>query len=99
MSKQLSVKTMVCSEYQRLLDECQNALEIWDEHRVQICRSRLIINEAGDELVRLQVKFTRAYAVLQNHVHNCLRCQLLSRIGECNSENSSDGLSDNNLYA
>jgi hypothetical protein len=85
VSKQLSVETMVCSEYQRLLEECQSALEIWNEHRGEICRSRLVGKEAGDELLRLQAKFARAYTVLQNHAQNCLRCQLVSRIAGCGS--------------
>ena len=42
MRKQVSVETMVCSEYQRLLEESQGTLEIWHEHRAEICRSRLI---------------------------------------------------------
>jgi len=98
MSKQLSVKAMVCAEYQRLLEECQSALEIWNEHRAEICRSRLTGKEAGDELLRLQAKYARAYTVLRHHVHNCLRCQLVSRIQACDPERNSDALSDGTLY-
>jgi hypothetical protein len=98
MSEQLCVETMVCSEYQRLLEEGQSALEIWNEHRAEICRSRLFGKEAGDELLRLQAKFARACTLLRRHVHNCLRCQLVSRIERCDSENSSDVLSDSELY-
>jgi hypothetical protein len=98
MSKQLSINVTVCAGYQRLLEECQSALEVWNEHRAEVGQSRLIAKEAGDELVRLQAKYARAYTVLQNHARNCPRCQLVSRIEECNSENSSDALSDNTLY-
>jgi hypothetical protein len=98
MSKQLSINVTVCAGYQRLLEECQRALEIWNEQRAKVCQSRLIGKEAGDELVRLQAKYARAYTVLQNHAHNCPRCQLVSRIEECHSENSSDALSDSTLY-
>jgi hypothetical protein len=98
MSEQLSVETMVCSEYQRLLEEGQSALENWNEHRTEICRSRLFGKKAGDELLRLQAKFARALTVLRNHVHNCLRCQLVSRNEGWDSENSSDVLSDSELY-
>jgi hypothetical protein len=98
MSEQLSVETMVCSEYQRLLEESQSSLEIWREHRAEICRARLIGKEAGDELLRLQAKYARDYTLLQNHEHNCLRCQLMSRIATCVSGNSSDTLSDTTLY-
>jgi hypothetical protein len=99
MSKELSVKTTVCSEHQRLLEECQSALEIWNEHRAENCRSRLNGKEAGDKLLRLQAKYARAYTVLQNHAHNCLRCQLVLRIEGRDSESNSDALSESKLYA
>jgi hypothetical protein len=94
MSKQLSVDTTVCSEYQRLLEESQSALEIWNEHRAEFCQFRFIGREAGAELLRLQTKYARAYTVLQNHERNCSLCQLESRMEGRDSENSSDTLSD-----
>lgn len=94
MSKQLSVNTSICREYQRLLEESQRALEIWNEHRAEVCQSRLNGKEAGDELLRLQAKYARAYTVLQNHERNCSLCQLVSRIEGHDSENSSDTLAD-----
>src|SRR5712692_1165655 len=97
MSKQLSVNTSVCSEYQRLLEESQSALEIWNEHRAEFCQFRFIGREAGDELLRLQAKYARAYTVLQNHERNCSLCQLVSRIEGRDSENSSDTFSDYEL--
>jgi hypothetical protein len=97
MSKLLAVQTTVCDEYQRLLEESQSALALWDEHRAEVCQSRLIGKEAGDELLRLQANFARAYTVLQNHVHNCLRCHLLSRVEGRDPKNSLDALSSNEL--
>jgi hypothetical protein len=97
MSAQLSVKTMVCGEYQRLLEECQSALEIWNERRAEICRSRLIEKKADDELLRFQAKYTRAYTVLRNHVGICLRCQLVSKIKACSPGSISVALSDGTL--
>src|SRR5258708_40341782 len=97
MSMHLSVNTTVCSEYQRLLEESQRALEIWNEHRSEFCQFRFIAREAGDELLRLQAKYARAYTVLQNHERNCSLCQLASRASRMeghDSENSSDTLSD-----
>jgi hypothetical protein len=75
MSKQLSVNTLICSEYQRLLEESQRALEIWNEHRAEFRQFRFIEREAGDELLRLQAKYARAYTVLQNHERSCSLCQ------------------------
>ena len=90
MSKQVSVNTSICSEYQRLLEESQRALEIWNEHRAEVCQFRFIGREAGDELLRLQAKYARAYTVLQNHERHSSLCQLVSRIEGHDSENSSD---------
>jgi hypothetical protein len=94
----LSVKTAFCTDYKRLLEECQSALESWNQHRAENDRSRLNGKEAGDKLLRLQAKYARAYTLLQNHAHNCLRCQLVSRIEGHDSENNSDTLSDSTLY-
>jgi hypothetical protein len=94
MSKQLSVNTSVCSEHQRLLEESENALEIWNEHRTEFCQFRFIRREAGDELLRLQANYARAYTVLENHERNCSLCQLATRMAGRDSENSSDTLSD-----
>ena len=94
MSQQLSVKTTACGEYQRLLEESQRALEIWNDHRAEYCQFRFVQREAGDELLRLQAQYARAYTVLQNHERNCSLCQLVSRIEGRDSENSSDTLSD-----
>jgi hypothetical protein len=94
MSKQLSVNTSICSEYQRLLEESQSALEIWNEPRAELCQFRSLRREAGDELLRLQAKYARSYTVVQNHGHNGSLCQLVSRIEGGDSENSSDTLSD-----
>jgi len=97
MSTQLSVNTSICSEYQRLLEESQRASEIWNEHRGEFCQFRFIGREAGDELLRLQAKYARAYTVLQNHARNCSLCQLGSRIEGRDSQNSSDTLSSYEL--
>ena len=94
MSKQLSVNTSICSEYQRLREESQSALEIWNEHRAEFCQFRFIGRGAGDELLRLQAKYARAYTVSQNHERNCSLCQLESRMEGRDSEESSDTLSD-----
>jgi len=93
MNNQFSVETAVCTEHQMLLAECQKALEIWNEHRAGFCQFRFIAREAGDELLRLQAKYARAYTVIQNHERNCSLCRLASRMERRDSENSSDTLS------
>ena len=99
MSKPLSINTTICSEYQKLLEECQSALEIWDDHRAEVSNSRLVGREAGDELLRLQAKFARAYAVLQRHPQDCPLCQMVSTMEGRDSENSWGAFSDSTKYA
>jgi hypothetical protein len=94
MNYQISVETALCTEHQMLLAECQRALETWNEHRVEFCQFRFIGREAGDELLRLQAKYARAYTVLQNHKRNCSLCRLASRTEGHDSENNSDTESD-----
>jgi hypothetical protein len=89
MRQQLSVEGAVCTEHQRLFEESQRALEMWNERRAEFCHSHLSGKEAGDELLRLQAKYARAYTVLRNHARNCSLCQLASRMEGRNSENSS----------
>lgn len=92
MSKELSVKTGVCTEYERLLKECQNASKIWNEQRAEIYWLRLRGKKVEDELRRLQAKYARAYSMLQKHTHDCALCQLVSMIEGLDSENCSDAL-------
>jgi hypothetical protein len=80
MTKQLSTTTLVCSEYQKLLEETRCAREIWDERRAEICSLRLVGKETGDELLRLQAKYARAYSLLRKHMRACLRCEPAMRI-------------------
>jgi hypothetical protein len=94
MNNQLSVETAVCTEHQTLLAECQRRLEIWNEHRAEFCQFRFVSREAGDELLRLQAKYARAYTVLHNHEHNCSLCQLASRMEGRDSEKSSEAVAD-----
>lgn len=98
MNKQLSISTTICSEYQKLLEECQCALEVLNDHRAEVCNSGVVGKEAGDELLRLQAKFARAYAVLQHHTHHCLLCELTAHIEGSDYENRSDARYDSELY-
>ncbi len=98
MNTQLAIETAVCAEHERLLAECERALESWNEHRAEFSVSRLSGREAGDELLRLQAKYARAYTVLQRHERNCLLCQLMSGAEGLASANSSEVHSDSTRY-
>jgi len=99
MNKEPSIKTALCGEYQRLLEECQCNLEIWNQRRAEISDSRVIKREEGDELLRLQANFARAYALLQHHSRECELCELVSQLEEGAARNGWESLSDNTQYA
>ena len=90
MNNVISVEPAACTEHQKLSEACQRALDVWNEQRAEFSRSYHISAEAGDELVRLQANYARAYTVLQRHEHNCLLCQLVSRLRERHFQDSSD---------
>ena len=98
MGNQQYVKTGICERYQTLLEECERALAIWNELRTKVVQSRLVGKEAGDELLRLQAKYARAYTVLQNHAHHCSFCQLVKSLEESGAENSSDTVFEDARY-
>jgi hypothetical protein len=82
MDNKHSFETAICAEYEQLLLNCQNALEIWTERREEAWRSGLRGKELGAELLRLQADFARAYTFLQNHTRICPLCQFASKIAE-----------------
>ena len=92
MSGQQYFKTAICNKYQTLLEECERALAIWNEHRAEISESRLVGKEAGDELLRLQANYARAYTVLRSHAHTCSFCQSVASLEGRDLENKSQVL-------
>jgi len=74
MSEEPHPTAIACREYQRLLEESESARGSWDRSRAEVCRSRLIGKEKGDELLRFEAKYARAYMLLQKHVNTCVEC-------------------------
>jgi hypothetical protein len=74
---------LLCGEYERLLDDCQRALERWNGRSEQIRQARETGVETGRELLRLQACFAKSYTVLQRHVQRCERCELAARMNFC----------------
>jgi hypothetical protein len=106
MRREFFLNAAACFEHQKLLEECNTALDIWNQRRAEVCESPSSGKKKGDELLRLQAKYAKAYTVLQNHIHGCPQCQLVSRIGELrskierrDSENDSRVDSDVTLYS
>jgi hypothetical protein len=85
MSQELSFKTAICTDYERLLIACHNALELWRNRRAEISASRSVPKEAGDELLRLQANYAKAYSRVEKHADNCELCRFVSKIGGGNN--------------
>ncbi len=69
-----------CSKYERLLEQCQRALETWSTRREEAWQMGLRGKELGSELIRLPADFAKSYAVLQKHVRECALCEFESKI-------------------
>ena len=80
MAEQTPATMVLCGEFQRLLEECERARTMWDKRRTEVSGSRLVGKETGDELLRLQAKYARAYAICQKHVNVCWLCRAVSKI-------------------
>jgi predicted secreted protein len=83
MTEELSFEFLLCGEYERLLCECQKALDHWNSRSERIRQAQMSGEEPGRELLRLQARFAKSYAVLQRHIEHCERCQLAARMNRC----------------
>ena len=82
----------VCPEYQRLLNECQEALFSWQQRAALIARNTQVGPKATAEVRRLQSNYRRAYALLDRHEHACADCQYVSKISGLDFECMSSAL-------
>lgn len=73
-------KTAFCSTYERLLCACAQSLDVWRDLREEIASSGLRSQEAGDELLRLQADYAKAYSRLEKHRDSCELCRFVSKI-------------------
>jgi len=99
MNEGVSFKTAVCSEYERLLAECQRALESWRNRRDEIARLHLQGKTAGDELLRLQADYAKAHVRLERHEDNCEICRFVSKIGGRDYTSVTNAVLDKKRYA
>jgi len=70
--------SVVCVEYEGLLNESQVALTSWANERVEISGRRG--RDQYIELRTLQLDFLKAWALLQNHKRDCEVCQVISTV-------------------
>lgn len=93
VNDELSLEILLCGEYEKLLNDCQNALDHWNGRSERIRQTQETGEESGRELLRLQARFAKSYTILQRHVKRCERCQLAARMSFCVSDASIHALS------
>jgi hypothetical protein len=78
VSDNVLYEVSLCSEYENLLNECQRALDRWNERSEQLREGHQAGEATGRELLLLQARFAKAYTVLRRHVERCENCQLVA---------------------
>jgi hypothetical protein len=81
MSTEVPFKTAVCTDYEKLLVTCKNALDRWRKRREEVLAAGLSGDKVANELLRLQADYAKAYSRLERHEHECGLCQFVSKIG------------------
>jgi len=89
-NEELSFAGAFCSEYESLLDQCQQALSDWSDRSEKARRSQLGGEAVGRELLKLQARFAKYYTVLQRHTRNCERCIAVSQMNKFIAESNND---------
>jgi hypothetical protein len=75
MSATVFEMTSTCETHQGLLDECNAAQSEWNTRRREISKLGLRGKKIDNELMRLQAKFAKSYAMVRNHLRGCECCQ------------------------
>jgi len=83
--ERLTFKTSFCEQYEQLLLQSRNALEIWSNRQNEILQLGLHGKNVGDELLRLQSDFAKSYSRLQRHIRDCPYCQFVNKLAKQNS--------------
>jgi hypothetical protein len=99
MSDESFVRTAICTDYEKLLEECQRSLRIWNERRAETYRSSASGRAADNELRKLQADYATAYTLLQKHIQECFFCKLVARIENRSSRNDSSGFCHEDHHA
>jgi len=94
VNDELSFEILLCGEYEKLLNDCQNALDHWNGRSERIRQTQQTGEETGRELLRLKARFAKSYTVLQRHVKRCERCKLAARMSFCVSDANIHALSN-----
>jgi hypothetical protein len=94
MEGELFYKTAFCSNYERLLCVCVQSLNAWRSLRQEISNSSSTSKEAGDELIRLQADYAKAYSRLEKYKDDSELCHFVSKISGPNYASLSTAVMD-----
>jgi len=64
-----------CETHQGLIEECNAARSEWNARRAEISKLGLLGKKIDNELLRLQARFAKSYAMVRNHLCHCECCQ------------------------
>ena len=92
MSTATAPRLVVCTEYQRLLQFCQESLTALQHQRTLLERPSIFAQRSREEVTRLQLEYERAYAVLEHHEHHCQECQYIAKVGGMDFESMSEAV-------
>jgi hypothetical protein len=79
MGAMAAVETRTCETYDGLIEDCEIARKAWNERRTEISNLGLRGKRIDDELLCLQAKFAKSYALVRNHLHGCRCCESAGR--------------------
>jgi hypothetical protein len=98
MSTATAPRLIVCTEYQRLLQSCQQSLTALQQQRTLLQRRSIHAQPLREEVSRLQFEYERAYAVLEHHQQYCQECQYIAKVGGLDFETMSEAVIRRNPF-
>jgi len=90
MNEDLSFADAVCTQYESLLEECQQALSAWSDRSERARRQQMAGEAVGRELLSLQARFAKCYTILQKHTRTCERCVAVAQMNKLIAESAND---------
>jgi hypothetical protein len=72
---ELTIDAAICSDYEKLVKDSQQALVAWRERSEEVSSFGLQGKDIGDELQKLQANYAAAYYHLEQHGKICILCQ------------------------
>jgi len=92
MSTGVAPQLAVCPEYQLLLQQCQKALILWQQHRTSVERTPFARANAIEEVNRLHEAYAQAHAQLESHEQSCRTCQYIAKIAGLDFESMANAV-------